>query len=189
MIKQRTFNLLRPVEPPPTIWDKVYTWIVINARIVILITELLIAFAFLGKIIEDTAAKNKDKQIEKERTELSFYSAEKEPLFRSIQDKVEQYEILWNSSSSYSDVLNEIYSYVSNSGSDVTIRINKSKVSVFGYVDLTALKELESAMKNSKTFENVYLDNLSLEKKEIQLEKGQYALIATLKNYKRVPLN
>jgi len=185
MAKQRTFNLLKPVEPPPTIWDKIYSWILVNARIVILITELLIAFTFMGKVIEDTAAKNKDKEIQNDKAELAFYSTDKEPIFRNIQTKNQKYNIIWSNSTSYTNVLKEIYSYITNPGSEITIRITKSKVSIFGYEDLGSLKDLEAAMKSSPTFNSVFVDNLSLQKKEIDTSQGLYVLEAIINTYKR----
>jgi len=188
MANQRTFNLLKPIELPPTIWDKVYNWILINARVVILITELLIVVAFLGKVIQDTEAKNKDKEITSAKSELAFYAPDREPMYRDIQQRASQYGLIWNNSSSYTNILKEVYSYISNPGTEISIRAEKTKLSVLGYVDLASLRQLETSMKASSTFSSVYVDTLTLDKKEVDQSKGKYVLIAQINNYKRDPI-
>ncbi|MBE0573852.1 hypothetical protein IH575_03045, partial [Candidatus Dojkabacteria bacterium] len=112
MEKKRIFNLLKPVQPPPSFWDKFYNWILTRARVVILITELLIVAAFVGKVIVDTQARTKDEEIQNLRAENSFYATEREPIFRDFQRRDVTYQRIWSNSSEYNEVLNEIYSYI-----------------------------------------------------------------------------
>ena len=186
--RRRIFNLLKPIEPPLTAWDKVYLWIANRARVVILITELLISLAFVGKVIEDTNAKNKEKMIDKIATELKFYAIEQEPFFRNIQRKGGDYIKLWNKSSGYYPILTEILSYIPNLPSDLTVRISDKRVAIFGNESLTTLKQLEEAMKKSKTFSTVYIDTLSLEQQQILEKKAQYVLVADVDNFYRSPI-
>ncbi len=186
--RRKIFNLLKPIEPPLTAWDKVYLWIVNRARVVILITELLISFAFVGKVIEDTSAKNKEKMVDKLVSELKFYAVEQEPFFRNIQRKGGDYIKVWNSSSGYYSILNEIYSYIPDLPSDLTVRISDNRVSIFGNESLSTLKTLEEAMKKSKTFTAVFIDTLSLEQQQILEKKAQYVLVADIDNFFRKPI-
>lgn len=180
----RIFNLLKPAEEPRSVWDKIYDWVLSRARIVILITELLIAVAFVGKVIEDTGAKEKDKQIALLQSQLTFYSS-KEPVFRDFQKRTSEYNQIWSTSNEYKKILDEVYSYIPNQGAELSIKIEKNNLTVLGYDDLTAVKELETAMKASPTFSSVIIDNLTLEQKEVLQQKGQYVLVATIKNVKR----
>lgn len=186
--EKRVFNLLKPVEPPQTAWDKVYEWLIGKARVVILVTELVIAVAFIFKVIEDTNAKNKEKQIEKLNAELSFYGKELEPIFRITQRKVADYVTLWNGATDYTEALQEVYSYISNPSSDITIRIDEGSVSVFGYENLAALEELETSLKGSATFSSVQVQQLSLEESGVIEDRGQYAVVAKIADFKRTQL-
>lgn len=186
--EKRVFNLLKPVEAPQTAWDKVYEWLIGKARVVILVTELVIAVAFIFKVIEDTNAKNKEKQIEKLNAELGFYGKELEPIFRITQRKVADYVTLWNDATDYTEALQEVYSYISNPSSDITIRIDEGSVSVFGYENLAALEELESSLKGSATFSSVQVQQLSLEESGVIEDRGQYAVVAKIADFKRTQL-
>lgn len=188
MEKNRIFNLLKPVKPPPTFWDKAYDWVLGKARIVILITELLIVFAFVAKVIVDTEARAKDEEIASLKGELSFYAAEREPRFRDLQRRDSAYTRLWTASNEYSNVLNEIYSYIRTPGIQLTVRFDKDTVSIFGYDDLASVEELERKLKASPTFVSASFDDLTLEQQEILQSTGQYAIRAIIKDFKRNPL-
>lgn len=184
-MKQRAFNLLKPLEPPKTVWDKVYDWLLDRARIIILITEILVAIAFFAKVIQDTIAKNKDNEIASLTSELSFYSTTLEPQFRLIESKDTAYTSLWNSSSQYAAVIQEIYSYISNSASEINLRVDGKEITIFGTEDLASLQTLEAALKSSESFSSVVIKSLSLEQQEILEQKGNYVLSATIKEYTR----
>ncbi len=188
MADKRIFNLLKPVTPPPSAWDKIYEWILGKARIVVLITEIIIAVAFVFKVIEDTTAKNKDKQIDQLNSELTLYSQQLEPEFRQIQNKAGDYIVLWDSSSEYNNVINEVFSYIENPSSDVSVRAGKGTISITGFDDLSQLQKLEDSMKNSKTFSSVDIRDLTLEGEEVTANKGRYLLQATINSYTRSPI-
>jgi hypothetical protein len=185
MEKNRIFNLLKPVQPPPTFWDKTYDWILGKARVVILITELLIVFAFVAKVIVDTQARTKDEEIASLKAELGFYSTQREPLFRDIQKRDSAYQRLWSISNSYTDIFKEIYSYMQNPSAELTVSADKNRVSILGYDDLSSVQNLETQLKASATFSSVFVETLSLEQKEILQSTGQYVLVATIANYQR----
>lgn len=180
-MRKRIFNLLKPVEPPKTIWDKVYDFILYRARIVILITELLIVAAFGGKVIVDTVAKNLDQKIATEQQQLEFLST-MEPTLREIQKKDTLYRNLWKQSYSFNEVFDEIMTYFVNPSAEIAISFQNGNVAVSGTDDLSSLQILEEKMKTSATFKNVYIANLTLQQTEISQAQGQYALIATINN-------
>ncbi len=182
---KRNFNLLKPLNPPPTVWDKVYLWFIDKARIVILIAELIIAFAFILKVIEDTNAKNKDKEIEQLRNELSFYGFEMEPTFRNIQNKSDRYILIWNNSSKFSDSLSEIVSYLPSNISEISIRFGDNEVGVYGYEDLNSIRDLENALKTSSNFSNTKVTDLTLGQGDVIQSKGRYSLTADINDYNR----
>lgn len=187
-MKRRAFNLLKPLEPPKTVWDKVYDWILWRARIVILITEILIVFAFFAKVVQDTDAKNKEVEINRLSSELRFYSATLEPRFRAIETKDNTYKTIWNNSTQYSDILSQMYSFISNSSSEVNLRIDGSEVTIFGTENLSTLQNLESQLKASPLFSSVVIKSLTLEQQEILEQKGDYVLSAIIKDLNREQL-
>lgn len=179
-MEKRIFNLLKPEAPPITVWDKIYSWIVSRARVVILVAEVLIVLAFFSKVFVDTQAKNKQRDLDKLIQESNLYAATIEPQFRQLNRQDTDYKKLWNKSSNYSEIINEIYSYINNPSSEVTIRIDKNKVSIFGTEDLDDLSSLENSMESSPTFSSAYIDTLTLEQQEIEQGVGQYVLVATI---------
>jgi hypothetical protein len=181
MATKTFFNLLKPIERPKTLWDKVYDWVVGKARVVVLVAELVIAIAFVSKVVVDTQAKNKTKAIERLGTEIQFYSA-KEAEFRKVQKKVNDYLKLWDKTSNAAAILTEVYSYIPNPGDEISIKVENDTVSIYGYDSLDSLGSLEAAMKGSDTFVvgSVRIDTLTLEEKEILQETGQYVLSATI---------
>lgn len=185
MAKSVTFNLLKPLQPPKTAWDKIYDWIVDKARIVVMITIILIAIAFVAKVVVDTDAKNKTKQIDSLTQRLSFYATEVEPRFRLLALKEDVYQKLWNSSSNSAAIIREIYSYVSNPGADLTIKVSEGVVSVYGTEDLNLLRSLEENLRNSSSFSSVTFSNLTVNQQDLQDLKGEYVLTAVIKSNKR----
>jgi hypothetical protein len=185
MEKNRIFNLLKPVQPPPTFWDKAYDWILGRARVVILITELLIVFAFVAKVIVDTQARAKDEEIATLKGEIGFYASQREPVFRDIQKRDSAYMRVWAITNGYTDILNEVYSYIQTPGLQLTVSAEKNRISIFGYDDLSAVQNLETQLKASPTFSSVFVDTLSLEQKEVLQSTGQYVLVANVADQKR----
>jgi len=184
-MQKRNFNLLKPLTPPATAWDRVYDWLIGKARVVVLITELIVASTFVLKVIVDTSAKNKDREIARLTQELNFYATELEPSFRKLQAKSDSYLLIWNDAKKYSSDIQEVFSYIQNESSEIVLTIKGNELSVLGYEDLADIKVLEAALKASKNFTQVTVGDLSLNEKEILQNKGSYILIAKIVDSKR----
>ncbi len=184
-MQKRNFNLLKPLTPPATAWDRVYDWLIGKARIVVLITELIVASTFVFKVIVDTTAKNKDREIARLTQELNFYAQDLEPKFRQLQAKSDSYVLVWNEAKEYSNSIQEIFSYIQNESSEIVVTIKGDQVSVLGYEDLADIKVLETALKSSKSFTQVTVSDLSLSEKEVLQNKGSYILVAKIVDTKR----
>lgn len=182
MARNITFNLLKPILPPKTAWDKVYDWILGRARIVVLATIILIALAFVAKVIVDTDAKNKDKAIGVLKIQLDFYGSKIEPDLRTFASKTDNYIKLWNGASGVSTAISEVYSYISDPAADVTVKVDADRISIVGTENLTLLKDLESKLRASPTFSSVTFSDLTLQKQDIDTQQGQYVVVATIKN-------
>lgn len=184
MATQRTFNLLKPLPPPKTLWDKIYDWIVSRARVIVLVVVIAMAIIFVIKVGVDTDGKNKMREIETLQSQLQQFATNDEPRFREIIRKEDNYIKLWNTSPAYASVLAEVYSYISNNLSDIQIRIDGDKVSISGNEGLDQLLSLEVAMRTSETFSDVRFDTLTLSKEDIDKGTGQYIIIATISSDK-----
>lgn len=176
----KVFNLLKPVEPPKTAWDKAYDWLVNKARIIVFTVEILIVIAFATKFIVDTSAKSKEKRFEALRQTEAFYAKDDEPEFRRIQAKSRNYGNLWDGSSAKALILEEVYTYIPTDITEVTIQINEDRVILSGYQDLNELKEVEDSFKASDTFSDAYIEDLSLESEDVILDKGRYSLVGVI---------
>lgn len=186
---KRIFNLLKPIKPPMSVWDKIYLWILGRARIVVIVAELLVVVAFFSKVVVDTVAKNKTEQVKSLQTEVSFYSEGKEAEFRKVIAKDQNYSLLWSKSSKMTSVLDEILSYIPNPASEVTINIEKDKVSILGKIDLQSLEQIEQLIENSPTFETAYIDTLSIESQDARQNQGNYVLVAIVAEDKQLREN
>ena len=185
MEKKRNFNLLKPLQPPSTAWDRVYEWLIGKARVVILVTELIVATTFIFKVVADTTAKNKDKEIDRLTQELSFYVSDLEPKFRQLEFKSDKYIQIWNNASEYNDAVQEILSYIENESSEISMNIQNNIITVFGYEDLDSIKALENAVKSSQNFKDAIVNDLSLNQGEIEQNKGRYSFTVSIINIKR----
>lgn len=180
-IKHRVFNLLSPYQSPPTTWDKIYDWLLGRARIVMLIAEFAVVISFVLKVAVDTEAKNLNEEIETNNFELQQYAATIEPQIRLIQLRAQGYKNLWENSSAYSAILNEIYSYFPNLSANIVVRITGSEVTITGDGNLIDFSRVETQMKNSDTFSEVVVQNINSEGGEVVSGQGSYALVAKIK--------
>jgi len=185
IMQKRNFNLLKPLQPPRTTWDRIYEWLIGKARVVILVTELIVATTFIFKVIVDTTAKNKDREIERNEKELSFYGSELEPKFRRLQLKSDKYSQIWNGASEYTGAITEVFSYISSESSNISVNIVSGNLNILGSDDLDEVRNIESAMKSSKNFTNVTIDDLTLNQEEVKQNKGRYILSAKIVDIKR----
>jgi hypothetical protein len=184
---KRPFNLLEPIKPPTTLWDKIYDWVLWRARIVVLVTIIAITLIFVGKVIVDTDAKNKTKEIASIQSKLRVLESSYEPEFRNLFRREDAYTKLWNASNYYSDIISEINSYVS-SDVKLSIRFQGTTVTVFGTESLSILNQIEIAMKSSSSFKSVFVNSLVVGSEQDGLNQGDYILTAEMLDVKRTQL-
>lgn len=176
---EKFFNLLEPVIPPKTFWDKIYDWFMTRARVVMIVVEVIVVLTFVGKIAIDNIGKNKMNELEKIQLELRPLEISNEAKFRDIQVRGEDYKKLWNKSSAYSEIISEIFSYINHSVDTLSIRIDKNSIIILGYEDLNALQSLETQLKSSPTFTNAMI-SINLEQRDVASDSGQFSLTVTI---------
>lgn len=178
--RRRIFNLLKPYKPPETAWDKVYDWLITRARVIMVFSEILVIGSFVGKVVVDIQAKNLDEQIESAQRSLGQFSTTIEPEIRKLQDKSDGYLKVWDGSSGYAPILQEIQSYIENPLDDIIITFKDRTVTIRGGSTAEDLIKIEANMRNSGTFSSVTLPILTAETGEITAGENQYAFDATI---------
>lgn len=149
--EKRIFNLLKPVSTPKTSWDKLYEWLITQARVIIMIALILIVVSFVVKIVVDTEQKNKLQELEEMQRELAFLEVSQEELER-VAIKTDSYTELWNNSRQYSTVLAAVEELTRDFVDQIAIQINEDNVSITGQENTERLLEFEQAFKASNLF-------------------------------------
>lgn len=178
-IHKRVFNLLKPQQPPPTAWDRIYKWIITRARIVVVIAELAVVVSFVFKVGVDLQANDLENQLKAKSFELGQFALTVEPGLRSLQQKAQTYEKVWEGSNKFANVINEVHTYIANPASDIAITLNGATLVIRGGDNLDVLEQIEAKMKNSTTFKDVKLE-LSTEGSDVQGGQGKYVINATI---------
>lgn len=153
------FNLLRPQVEPPTVWSKLYDYVVGTARVVVIFVELVVVVAFVWRIIIDVQSKNLDDEIRvKESIISTFAQAERE--FKQIQKKTGAYDIIWTGTRSFTNNYAEINKYLPLSLHEFTIQLNKDTVYITGTANVSEIQSMEDDLNKSETFTKK-IDNIT----------------------------
>ncbi|MBD3280531.1 hypothetical protein GF389_03335 [Candidatus Dojkabacteria bacterium] len=174
------FNLLKPQKTPPTLWEKIYSWVLGTARIIVIIVEVIVVVAFGARIAVDTISSRLDKEIEKQQNTLGAYS-ESEQRFRTIQARTREYENIWEVSSNYAEMLFEIENYLLANFTDLSIEVSENELRISGEGDVGKISTLEDSLKSSEYLRNVEVYDLSAE--EEGSRRSSFGIRAIIEDY------
>lgn len=163
-MKKKNINLLQERGAPPTLWEKIYDWMTNTCRIIVIFTELLVLGAFGWRFWLDRELNDLKDAIE-DQGEVLKNLADDEAEIRVLQDKLLAYGQLWDSSSNYSLVFNEINRYVPTNTEDLTVALRYDKdgrsFTIEGQVEREEIDELENDLKDSSVnFSDVVLASI-----------------------------
>ena len=186
---KKGFNLLKEQVEPPSVWTKIYDWVLGTARIVIIIVEVIVLIAFGIRILIDLQAKELDSKIEQSDAVMNVLLTS-ETSFRQIQNKTAAYETLWNGTMNYSDVVNNINSLlpVNTSITNLTIAIDQENVTISGVADKTREEDVRLLEENLKN-NSPYLTDSVLEKLQDTSDQLKFVFKAKLTNISTKDLN
>ncbi len=174
------FNLLISQIEPPTLWTKIYDWMVGSARIVMISIELVVIVAFGLRVFLDVESKNLDEEIaNKENILRAFQSSEVR--FRKIQDHVNAYAKSWEEASVHNNIYTEINSYLPQNPVEMTVQIDTTTIVVSGTATGNEIAFMENAFKNSSTFRDAQLIKLDIEGTSGD-SLGNFTIVATIRN-------
>ncbi len=87
----------------------------------------------------------------------------------------------------YATVVQELNSYISNE-INLNVRIQGNRLTIFGTEDLSILNQVEVAMKSSSSFQNVFVNSLTVDSGQEGLNQGDYILSAEIIDISREKL-
>lgn len=166
-MQKKNINLLQQRGAPLTFWEKFYDWITNTARVIVIVTELLVLGAFGWRFWLDRKLNDLKSEIKVKGETLKSLSRQEDEI-RDLQAKTETYNNLWDNSSYLYSVLREVNGYLVSDISDLNLSMRRnaegSVLSVSGILPRDEIDNLENDLKDSSSFSEVKLS--SIEKQE-----------------------
>lgn len=151
------FNLLRAQIAPEDKWDKIYNWVNNSARVIVIFVELIVIVSFGVRVVIDRQARDLEEVLKANKLRLDNLS-ETEQGIRDLQDETKSYKIIWDSSTSLAEYVEEVYDYNPNLFSVLSVSIdNDGFLSIGGTASRSDIGDLEVKMKASDSFSQVQL--------------------------------
>ncbi|MEI7578641.1 MAG: hypothetical protein WCJ58_01220 [bacterium] len=148
------FNLLKQQVEPPTVWNKVYDWIVGTARLVVIVVEVIVVIAFVVRLIIDVQSADLDKKIQAKENQVTLFkesgSVDK---YNRIQNKTKAFNDAWTETPIFSKIYAEINSYMPVSGEDININMDQNEISITGKASVKDIGILEVKFKSSSNLQ------------------------------------
>jgi Tfp pilus assembly protein PilN len=179
---RKIFNLLRPEAPPPSAWDQVYDWLLGRARLVMIVTQVLVGFVFIAKIAVDIQVKALDEQLEAKQAEVQFTYAQVEPKYLDLQEKSLAYVNLWTKSSDYKDILAEVMDLLDDPNGRYNVSISDKDVVISGFGSRSEISIIEAALKSSASLTRVEVSEIKSSAGELLAGTGDFAIRALIKD-------
>lgn len=178
---KRVFNLLKPVEKPKDFWDKVYGWIITQARLVIIVVEIFLVLLFFARVIIDNEGKNKRDFFYSNSVfnTLKAFESQNSTEFREIQIKGQEYAKIWNNSSNVSTVFDEAFSIVSPNVKNLSIEVQRNILVIRGQDSIVSINILESSLKRSNSFLEVLVD-ISSDQRQSEEQIADFTITAKI---------
>ena len=186
---KKGFNLLKSQAEPPSVWSKLYEWVLGSARIIIILVEIVVLVAFGFKVWVDIQGKDLDKSIERSEAIVNaMATSEKE--FRLVQAKTTSYKLIWDASIDYSKVLANINSLlpITTSIKDITVSFDKDQISISGISPKSKESEIKN-LENDLKSNSPYLKDTVLAKLDDTQTQLKFLFTAKLINLEKKSLN
>lgn len=153
---KKGFNLLKEQLDPPTVWSKIYDWIVGTARLIVIVVEIIVVVAFGIRLVVDVQSKDLDEQIATKETNLKLFQ-DAEARFVRIQNKTAAFDTGWTESELYTSIFAEINGFLPEDAIELSVRLDGETFLVTGKASESEVGRMETAFKNSTSFINTEL--------------------------------
>jgi Tfp pilus assembly protein PilN len=154
------FNFLKPQVEPPSVWTKVYDWIVGTARVILILVEICVIVALGIRVVLDIQGKQLDSQINN-LDGLMLARQNEETKYRDLQDRIASYETIWQISRSATPILDEINKNLPPSARNITITLEGYDIRINGEALNDEIDIMEMILKESPLFSQTKLSRLS----------------------------
>lgn len=153
------FNFLKPQVEPPSVWTKVYDWVLGTARVILIFAEVAVIVALGIRIVVDVQAKQLDEQIA--NLDKIMESRQPEELkYRQLQSRILGFETAWTGTASYQEIMKEIDKELPNSATELKLSINGNLINISGQALSSELDVMESNLKTSPLLVETKLSKL-----------------------------
>jgi len=175
------FNLLKAQVEAPTVWTKVYDWVVGTARLVVIAVEIAVVVAFAIRLIVDVQSAKLDEEIKSKETRVSYIrkSGELEK-YNRIQTKTKSFEYMWTESQIFSEIYMNINRYLPNNFIEGSVSVDKTRISIAGKATVIEIERLEKNLKNSAILKGVELKNIETQGSS-PTELAEFSIIAHIR--------
>lgn len=145
------FNLLKPQLEPPTVWTKIYDWIVGTARLIVIVVEIIVVVAFGIRLILDIQGNKLSEDIENSEATLRAFQSS-EARYKQTQNKTRAFNISWVEAPVFTDIYVEVNSYIPDDAIELNVQITSSVITISGKASINEIGDMETSFKNSPTF-------------------------------------
>lgn len=193
-LQKKSINLLQQRTAPPTFWDRTYDWVTKTARVIVIFTEAFVLIAFGWRFVLDRRLNDLKSDIESRGTVLKSLRNDEDEI-KLLQSKMATYDGLWNQSSAYSIVMEEVNGYIPQNAEEIDITITNVEeegevflqCSISGKAPRDEIQQLESSINNSDTFYDKKFGEIELESESVDIYNFSITAKVT-SNIIRVPL-
>jgi len=179
---KRGLNLLKSQVEPPTVWSKLYDWIVSTARIIVMIVELVVVVAFVVRLVVDVQSKRYDEEISDQEAIVGQFK-DAETRYRKVQDKTKAFEQSWILSAVYTEIFTEINRYVPQNAQELNVQVDKDQIVISGLAPNSAVGQLETSLKNSEKLQGTEVKQIQSTSNNPN-ELAQFVITTKIKNIK-----
>lgn len=169
------FNFLKSQVEPPSVWTRVYDWVVGTARIILIVFEVAVVIALCIRIVVDVQSKNLDDQISNVEKILDIRKFE-ESKYRLIQNKINAFTTAWTTSNTYSDAYDAINNFIPLSATEYRVVISDQTITIGGKATNEDIGAMEKSLKESLLLKDTKLTTL-----ETGLGLSKFSFISTIK--------
>lgn len=153
------FNFLKPQVEPPSVWTKVYDWVVGTARIILIVAIIGVVIAMGIRVVLDVQGNELDEQISNLES-LMTARLQEETKYRDLQARINAFEAVWTSTNEMSPIINEVNKILPESANQIIISVIDDKLTITGEALNSDIDKMESALKLDQAFTNTTLARL-----------------------------
>jgi Tfp pilus assembly protein PilN len=155
------FNFLKPQVEPPSVWSRVYEWVVGTARIILVVAEVGVILALFIRVVIDIQGKQLDDQIANLEAVMQVLQPD-EFKYRNLQQRIESYETVWTNGKYYTPVMTLINSSIPKTALDIEIKLTGNILQISGRATNPEIKQMENDLKTSPYFIKTKLTSLDV---------------------------